>query len=181
MTCIRWQSYGDDAAKVFRTRGLFMMCYNIILWWWVRCGERKISIFILFTFLGTVCCTRQGESACTKTIRWQRTLCCSTRPLLHARDVILPFVYNYSKTISFVCNNNIIFSAVKIISEECIACRSVPAASPPVRVWQAFGQRRHTRVYINRMILYILSDEDDLLFFLYEINIRLPIATRLRI
>jgi len=141
---------GDDAAKVFRTRGpLGSPACIIILRWWVRRGERKISKFILFTFYiswhGVLYTTRRVRAY--ETIRWQRTHCCNTRLPLHARDVILPFVYNYSKTISSVCNNNIIFSAVKIISAECIAQpagRSVPAASPSVR---AFGRVRTSGTY----------------------------------
>jgi len=155
----------------------------IILWWWVRFGERKISIFILFTFYiswhGVLYTTIRRVRA-YETIRWQRTLCCNTRLLLHARDVILPFVYNYSKTISSVYNNNIIFSAVKIISTVCIAPLVGSCCIATRQRLAAYGRRGQTRVYITRMILYILSDEDGSFFFSFEINIRLPIA-RLRI
>lgn len=71
---------------------------------------------------------------------------------MHARDVILPFVYNYSKTIWTVCNNNIIFSTVKIISAECISSHSDHAASLFVRL-AAFGLRGHTHI---NCILYII-------------------------
>jgi len=43
--------------------------------WWIHQGKRKISIFILFKFLGTVLYTKRRVRA-YETIRWQRSNCC---------------------------------------------------------------------------------------------------------
>lgn len=170
----RWQSQRWRGENISHA-GTARVARDIIIFrWWVHRGERKISKFILFTFYiswhGVLYTTRRVRAY--ETIRWQRTHRCNTRLPLHARDVILPFVYNYSKTISSVCNNNIIFSAVKIISAECIAQpagRSVPAASPSIRLAE-FGRRGHTRSRLYKSyddIVYSIRRRRCVLFFFF--------------